>query len=93
MIPYEIVLQLNNETNFCFDHNKGCEVESGGACDCKHLLAELIDYCGEKFEALIKQAGGWVAISNKEHYMMKQNFKAVPTPEVAVAKLVIRLDQ
>jgi hypothetical protein len=54
-------------------------------------LSELIKACGDRFEALIKQAGGWVAISNIEGYMMKQKFKAVDTPEEAVANLWLEL--
>lgn len=54
-------------------------------------LSQLIESCGDKFEALIKQAGGWVAISNMEGYMLKQNFECVPTPEEAVANLWLKL--
>jgi len=56
-------------------------------------LSELIKECGERFEALIYQKGGWVAISNMDNYMMKQNFKCVPTPSDAVAKLWIKLNK
>lgn len=54
-------------------------------------LSELIEACGEDFESLIKQAGGWVSISSLESYMLKQSFKSVPTPEEAVANLYLAL--
>ena len=66
--------------------------------DCNHwavipTLSELIEACEDKFEALIKQVGGWVAISNMEGYMMKQDFEAVETPLIAVAKVYLKLNK
>lgn len=56
-------------------------------------LSELIEACGDRFEALIKQAGGWVAIHNYESYVAKNAFKSVNSPEEAVANLWLALNE
>ena len=99
-MDYKLAKQLKDAG---FSQNGGsglCEEKHDHMKDrenCHHpsrpTLSELIEACGDRFEALIKQAGGWVAISNMENYMMKQDFKCVKTPEIAVAKLYLKLNK
>lgn len=58
-------------------------------------LSELIDACGDSFEALIRQAGGWAATHNHENYGTRQvsNSNIGSTPEEAVANLYLALHQ
>lgn len=55
-------------------------------------LDDLISACGDGFEALIKQAGGWAALSCYPSYMMKDGVSRVgDSPEDAVALLWLAL--
>ncbi len=84
------ILIRRKDINTTLFNNKG-EIIVFADLVYKPSLAELIEACGADIEALIKQTGDWVAISNKEAYMLKQDFSGVSTPEEAVANLYLRL--
>ena len=56
-------------------------------------LEELIDACGDEFEALIKQSGGWNATNFQANGSRKIKIGPGETPTEAVARLWLELNE
>lgn len=90
-MTYELALKLKN-AGFPQDIRGILEDGHHEVAPYYPTLAELIKACGNDFEALIKQAGGWGAISSRESYMQpKKNSFIGSTPDEAVANLWLAL--
>ena len=56
-------------------------------------LEELIDACGDEFEALIKQSGGWNATNFQANGGRKIKIGSGKTPTESIAKLWLKLNE
>ncbi len=56
-------------------------------------LPELIEACGDMFGALILSKKGWIALNNEENYLIEYQNRATKTPEEAIAKLWLKLNE
>ena len=81
----------NKTKEIITDYTEGDQVIT----DCVKIpsLEELIDACGDEFEALIKQSGGWNATNFQANGSRKIKIGPGETPTEAVARLWLVLNK
>lgn len=96
-MDYELALKLKNAGfphTWCSEDDCSCLI-NGNDTDCFPTLSELIEACGDRFDALIKDSevkGDWVATAENGD---ADNLVSITcsTPEEAVANLWIELNK
>ena len=92
-MDYELSKELKYAGFKFTEHDDDQLNEINGGLGYYATLEELINACGDEFEALIKQSGGWNATNFQANGSRKIKIGPGETPTEAVTKLYIQLNE
>ncbi len=90
---YKLAKELKDAGFKFTEHDDDQLNEINGGLGYYATLEELINACGDEFEALIKQSGGWNATNFQANGGRKIKIGSGKTPTESIAKLWLKLNE